>query len=870
MFKSHSFKHAFLALMIAFPLIATAQTTEGTDFWITFMQADQGGADFSLDLAISSRYNCEVTIENPFTGWSQSVSVTANETKDFNLDASSSGADVNSARTRQKNSGKVCYAYRSETPDSCALHIVSDNPISLFASNYQYASFDATNVLPTTSLQNDYIIQTYSPSDNDGDQKSQGSHFAIIATEDNTIVDYYPTAMTERFRTVKTKKDNGYVLTAEDSLYLNFQSGTQFTTPVLNKGEVYYVWTGKGAVKKDGDLSGTRVTARNGKKIAVFQGCPHTNIPYKVKLRDHIFSQAMPVKTWGNTFVLTASNGRKRDIYRILALNDETEVYIGDNMVHKFNFSQDTQHYWEFELGEAYGSLPAPTASGSSCYLHTSCPCAVHQFMVSQQYDGTSSNNGDPAMLWINPIEQQIDQITFTTYDSKKGTTAHNINIVTAYPSGITLDGVNISSEFSPVAGSDTYYFARHSLGSATESYTLKATQGGFIAHVYGFTKNESYAYNAGGYVKSLEQYITINGEIFTPDSKNQLCGKDTIHFACDLNYEIENITWNFGDGSSMESGADKIAVDHYYPHTGTYQAYVLIERESSNICQGQLAVDSIPIEVTIGRLEFMVTDTVNDICASRQLRLYYENTGTKLTSQNCTFSFNQKAQNAGINSLQMAEDDKGLCFLLTIPQGAPQGDGYSFTVDINTGCGDTTVNVGFTLPLDPNSLVKQLWDNILIVKNAEDNGGYDFVAFQWFKNGELMEGQNGQMLDLHNDIDTESEFIVRMTTADGEIIETCPYFFTKQNVDNADDGNFQFGASNQIQAISIVPGERIYISTTAAGTADLYDTMGNKVGDTVQLSEDGGCVTLPKERGVYVLVVKTDKEKRNFKVYVY
>lgn len=48
----------------------------------------------------------------------------------------------------------------------------------------------------------------------------------------------------------------------------------------------------------EGDLSGTYVKARNGKKIAVFQGCPHTNIPYQVKQRDHIFSQAMPTQYW--------------------------------------------------------------------------------------------------------------------------------------------------------------------------------------------------------------------------------------------------------------------------------------------------------------------------------------------------------------------------------------------------------------------------------------------------------------------------------------------------------------------------------------------------------------------------------------------
>ncbi len=875
MLKSRYLKHALSALCLIFPLLAGAQTTEGTDFWVTFLQADQDNNNsLALSLTISSRYNCNVTISHPFTDFSQNVSVTANENKIVQLYSGSVICD--DARTAQQGTGKVCYSFKSEKADSSALHIVSDQPISLFASSYKKATFDATNVLPTSTLQDDYIIQTYSPSDHGMSNTSQGSHFAVVAAEDGVVVDYYPTVATKKFNDVQVKKNNGYVLTAEDSLYLTFTPKTKVSSPVLNRGEVFYVWTGK-ADWTSGDLSGTRVTARNGKKIAVFQGCPHTNIPYNVKQRDHIFSQAMPTKTWGNTFVLTSSQGRKRDIYRILALNDGTEVYWGDSLVHTFDFTVDTKQYWEFEIGDANvtcktknvptsGTLPAPLVVGNNAYIHTSCPCAVHQFLASQEYD--SSSDGDPAMVWINPVEQQIDQITFSTFQSNNGTTYHYANIVTAFPAGMTLDGTDISSDFSPVAGNNTYYFARKSLGTSADSHTLKAAQGGFIAHVYGFTDNESYAYSAGGSAKSLEQYITINGEIFSADTKNTLCGKDTIHFACDLNYDIENISWFFGDGTS-ESGKTKTAVDHYYAKTGTYQAYVLVERESSNLCQGQLAVDSIPIEVTIGKLEFSVVDTVNDICASRQLRLYYENTGTKLTTQNCTFSFNQQAQNAGINSLQMANDEKGMCFLLTIPEGAPQGDGYSFTIDINTGCGDTTVNVGFTLPLDPNSLVKQLWDNILVVKNAEDNGGYDFVAFQWFKNGELMEGENAQMLDLHGVVDTEGEYVVRMTTATGEIIETCPYLFKHQDVAQAKDGEFSYGDYDEIRAITMQAGERIYISTTAEGTADLYDITGNKIGDTLQFGKDGGFITLPKERGIYILRVATPNEKRNFKVYV-
>jgi hypothetical protein len=86
----------------------------------------------------------------------------------------------------------------------------------------------------------------------------------------------------------------------------------------------------------------------------------------------------------------------------------------------------------------------------------------VHLFIVSQKYH--SDNKGDPAMLWINPIEQQIDQVTFATYSSHNGTSSHYVNVVTNKPELMTLDDNSIQSDFKPVNGSDTYHYAQISL----------------------------------------------------------------------------------------------------------------------------------------------------------------------------------------------------------------------------------------------------------------------------------------------------------------------------------------------------------------------------------------------------------------------
>ena len=404
------------------PLWGQAPSTEGRDFWVTFLRAADDDPT-ELKLTISAKEACKVTIENPNNGFSRTVDVTDNSSTEMVM------AKAN------------CYSSTSETATYTALHVSSTKDISLFAGNYRDKSFDATNVLPTSALLDDYLIQTYPPSDHDGDGASQGSHFAIIAVEDGeTVVDYNLTAKTNGGKT-----------------------GAQ-TTPALKKGQVYYVWTGKGA-KDAADLSGTTVNARNGKKIAVFQGCPHTNIPYMVRDRDHIVSQAMPTAYWGTEFGITASRRHRRDIIAVMAINDGTVVYINNEdgekiPVHTFNFNssdpQERKHYWTFEIGEelaycadnegqspSHGQLPPPLVVDSSCYLTTSCPAGVHLFMVSNRYDNAVPRVSadtlvdDPAMLWISPIEQVIKEINFATYKTAQAK-FHYMNIVT--PTANTKD----------------------------------------------------------------------------------------------------------------------------------------------------------------------------------------------------------------------------------------------------------------------------------------------------------------------------------------------------------------------------------------------------------------------------------------------
>ncbi len=857
---------------------SSGQSTEGRDFWVTFLQADQDDNNtLTLSLSVSSRQDCEVTIENPFTSYSETVQIAAGQLglvelyKDGNV-------LVNNARTAMTANGKICYAVNSEKVDTCALHVTATADISLFATNYKRATFDATNVIPTTSLLDSYMIQTYTPSDHAGASATQGSHFAIIATEDNTQVEYCPTVRTNDYRNYERELSSWgervYEMYPEYEKYRNYQLGDTLVSPVLKKGEVFYVWTGK-ADGDDGDLSGTYVKAKDNKKIAVFQGCPHTNIPYQKKQRDHIFSQAMPTQYWGSTFAITASMNRKRDIIRVMALNDGTEVRINGNLVHTFDFNTDKKQYWEFEIGEPYGSLAEPLVNGKSCILETSCPCAVHLFMVSQQYDGDKNNNGDPAMLWINPIEQQIDQITFATYKSDNGTTYHYTNIVTDKPELMTLDGVSISSDFSLIDGSTTYYFAQKSLGDTAVTHTLKSNGSNFIAHVYGFTKNESYGYSAGGATKPLSSAITINGQVFTPDSEgNTLCGIDTIEFGCQLNYNFEKIVWGFGDGSEPytdASGSDSSSIKHFYAQDGIYHAYALIYRKSSNLCVGQSAMDSIPIKVSIGRLTFSIT-SVDIPCRVEgepfMGKIYYNNeSGIPLANQ--TITYNTAAKQAGFKDSELVITNQ--YFGISIPDNAQQGVEYGINLSVTSECGNIDTTLLFMLSYD-NDVLSQRFNDVLGLLSSYFEGQI-LTDFQWYRKSDSTAVEGQQTANLYkselNSEEQDKEFYLCFTINKGTDNEVKTCTCAKKFTDNTDKYQFSPDSTIVLSGNTAKAGGIIFVNAADNAQIEWININGTSFGNEA-IPKGGTTIQVPKETGFYILRVTTDKKERNFKFLVY
>lgn len=865
----------------------SGQSTEGTDFWVTLMRADSNNPT-ELSLTISALQETTVTVENPYTGFSKTFIVTANSI--YKLDNLVDNLDKTDCYVGDSENGKVSQR---------ALYVHSDKKISLIAANYRDKSFDVAAILPIASLRDDYRIQCYTPSAHA--DASQGTHFAIVATEDNTVVDYRPTVSTPDLAAFQTAYANWGEQIWEGHEYDRFRNypinGT-IATDTLKRGEVWYVWTGNGSGESF-DLSGTEVTARDHKKIAVFNGNPHTNIPYQVRDRDHIYSQAMPTDYWGTQFAITSSlttiDGQTQtveriDKIRIMALQDETKVYIDGQLVYTFDFSTNPKHYYEFDFGAKDSKMEYSTPAGidyyegASHYIETSCPCAVHLFMTSDRYDhGKSTNycNGDPSLLWVNPIEQQISEITFGTFQTAQ-VKDHFLNIVTEknnVPS-ITLDGNSISDNFQELHGNPNYSFARIEIPHGT--HTLKANTG-FIANVYGFGEKESYAYPAGGATKTLTQTVSINGEIFTPESDNMLCGKDTIIFTCKLNYDYEHITWCFGDGTPNVTNTDSIA--HLYKEQGQYNAYVLIERLSTNLCAGQLAIDSIPITVNIAHYTFDFNFQIDGVDVPCKMEgepfegkiLYTNDSDVKLTElqkDECKIEFDATAQAAGFKAEDLLLTEEYI--RLSIPDGAKNNEPYGIIINLNLKiqrqCLDTTIKADTTIYFQLNydsDILTQRFDHILGLRNDTSFVGDILSDFQWYRTSDSTAIANQQSAVLNrNDFTYNNDdsyylcFILNKGTEKELSTCTCAKAF-KENTEE-----YNFNGPITISTYTAPVGSRIYINTEGESSFAWYNTSGQLIGSGT-LPDKGGSVTIPDKRGLYILHVTTGKTERNFKFSV-
>jgi hypothetical protein len=365
-----------VSILLLSPTISEAQDirdSKGKEFWITFLPNYHNTPliqEDSLYIFITAEQPASGKIEyfDKFgTPYTTTFSIGKDEFfifskvfKNFELNGyNSPGGGPNSAKEASQESDIALQSFK----------VTSSSDVTVYGLNQAETTSDAFISLPSDVLGQQYMIISYSTDISMNSPQSTPSQFAVLATRNNTKITIIPSVPTVQNPT-KTPENI-----------------------TLNTGEIYLLQ----APNDQMDLTGTKITSSE--PIAVFAGHQRAKVPNPSSLssRDHLVEQLPPIPTWGGSAFVTpyplAENAdpNEFDIYRVMAANDNTKIYI-DGV---FNRTLNSGQYYDTELKIAQWI----TATG---------PILVAQYKKSSNNPGSSSLTGDPFMIINSPTEQYL------------------------------------------------------------------------------------------------------------------------------------------------------------------------------------------------------------------------------------------------------------------------------------------------------------------------------------------------------------------------------------------------------------------------------------------------------------------------------
>lgn len=339
--------------------------SEGTEFWLCFARnymnerrdGNPANQMINLELFITANLTSKVTVEIDGIGYKRQVKVDGGTVFNLQVDPS---AQVTGEEVIQR----------------LAVHVTSDNPISIYGLSRRWQTTDTYLGLPVSVLGTEYRAICYSFSE------GMMSQFNVIATEDSTVLTITPT--------VKTKKH---------------PADRPFTVKI-NRGDVYSVAAeveGGGS----GDLTGTLI--KSNKKVALFSGHQCAYVPRGLIGCNHLIEQLPPINAWGKHYYAGKLERRSRSTIRVLASQPQTKVFENSNLVTVLDAGQ----YYE------------------NSNVRQNLQITADKPVLLAQYSQGFTNGddvGDPMMLLISPTQQFLEKYRFAT--PINGEWKHYVNIV--------------------------------------------------------------------------------------------------------------------------------------------------------------------------------------------------------------------------------------------------------------------------------------------------------------------------------------------------------------------------------------------------------------------------------------------------------
>ena len=151
----------------------------------------------------------------------------------------------------------------------------------------------------------------------------------------------------------------------------------------------------------------------------------------------------------------------------------------------------------------------------------------------------------------------------------------------------------------------------------------------------------------------------------------------------------------------------------------------------------------------------------------------------------------------------------------VTLPADAKPGY-YPFTILFDSENNGTFECTGELAIYYSSSLIRQRWDDVLGILNAEYNGGYDFQSFRWYRNGVAIEGATEPYLYVEDKLKPGDIYTVELSQ-EGELrpLMTCGYTVSAQQQSPA-----------ATTSIKMIQGGEMYIYVNG----QIYNAQGVRV----------------------------------------
>ncbi len=253
--------------------------------------------------------------------------------------------------------------------------------------------------------------------------------------------------------------------------------------------------------------------------------------------------------------------------------------------------------------------------------------------------------------------------------------------------------------------------------------------------------------------------------------------------------------------------------------------------------------------ESVIARLK----DTAFIFCeGDAQLNLIYDILRGR--SLRYSYAFDQ----AGMPSIDPVDsvEKKGTSHTLPILfTPAPSANVYTGHLLLEDSFPQFSVKLPFRLTVQYNSaVITQRWNDVLAIRNADYNGGYEFDSVQWYVSGLPIEGaiDFNYYAGMGNQLQFGKEYTALLTRKDGVKLFTCPFVPAAVPAEIAD-------------LPSLVPlSAPMHIRGT--GTAYWYDMLGRVYGSSPYNESD---IIAPATQGCYLLVLQNNEGRTVHQIMV-